>query len=175
MKILLLNFCGNDITIQYPKDFLSLKKEIANKYQINLSDILEMNIYYIKNEIKKIIKSEIDFKLFLHSRINNLFININESSPLFQKSLLDLQNKSKNDFNQLEILKKKKEENKKMQEKELEENKKKINELNNIIKDLDKQKLDYVKSIIKINKLGKKKPNFFIGFFSSTNNPIFFS
>ena len=44
-----------------------------------------------------------------------------------------------------------------MQEKELEENKKKINELNNIIKDLDKKKLDYVKSIIKINKLGKKK------------------
>ena len=93
MKILLLNFCENEITIQYPKDFLSLKKEIANKYQINLSDILEINIYYIKNEIKKIIKSEIDFKLFLHSRINNLFININESSPLFQKSLLDLQNK----------------------------------------------------------------------------------
>ena len=156
MKILLLNFCGNEISIQYPKDFSSLKKEIANKYQINLSDILEMNIYYIKNEIKKIIKSEIDFKLFLHSRINNLFININESSPLFQKSLLDLQNKSKNDFNQLEILKKKKEENEKMQEKELEENKKKINELNNIIKDLDKKKLDYVKSIIKANKLEKK-------------------
>ena len=155
MKIILLNFYGNEISIQYPNDFLSLKKEIANKYQINLSDILEMNIYYIRNEIKKIIKSEIDFKLFLHSRINNLFININESSLLFQKSLLDLQNKSKNDFNQLEILKKKKEENKKMQEKELEENKKKINELNNIIKDLDKKKLDYVKSIIKINKLEK--------------------
>ena len=48
MKIILLNFYGNEISIQYPNDFLSLKKEIANKYQINLSDILEMNIYYIK-------------------------------------------------------------------------------------------------------------------------------
>ena len=152
MKILILNFCGNEISIEYPKDFFSLKKEIANKYQINLSDVLEMNIYFIKNEIKKVIKSEIDFKLFLHSRISTLFININESSSLFQKSLLDLQNQSKNDINQLEILKKKKEENKKLQEKELEENKRKINDLNNIIKDLDQKKLNYVKSIIKINK-----------------------
>ena len=157
MKNLILNFCGNEILIQYPKDFISLKKEIANKYQINLSDVLEMDIYFIKNEIKKVIKSEIDFKLFLHSRINTLFININESSSLFQKSLLDLQKKSKNDFNQLEILKKKKEENKKMQEKELEENKKKINELNNLIKDFDQKKLNYVQSIIKLNKSGKEK------------------
>ena len=157
MKNLILNFCGNEILIQYPKDFISLKKEIANKYQINLSDVLEMDIYFIKNEIKKVIKSEIDFKLFLHSRINTLFININESSSLFQKSLLDLQKKSKNDFNQLEILKKKKEENKKMQEKELEENKKKINELNHLIKDFDQKKLNYVQSIIKLNKSGKEK------------------
>ena len=62
---------------------------------ITLSDTLEIDISYIKNEQKKLIKSEIDFKTFLHSRIPKLNLDINESSQLYQKSLLDLQNKAK--------------------------------------------------------------------------------
>ena len=84
-----------------------MKKEIAKKYELSLSDILEIDISYVKNEEKKIIKSEVDFKTFLHSRVLKLNLNINESSKLFQKSLLDLQNKAKDDLSQLEILKKK--------------------------------------------------------------------
>ena len=150
MKKLSLNFYGEEVSIQCPKDFSSLKKEIAKKYELSLSDILEIDISYVKNEEKKIIKSEVDFKTFLHSRVLKLNLNINESSKLFQKSLLDLQNKAKDDLSQLEILKKKKEENKKKQEKEYEESKKKIDELNNQIKELGQQKLDYVKSIKKM-------------------------
>ena len=150
MKKLSLNFYGEQVLIQCPKDFVSLKKEIAQKYQLSLSDILEIDISYKKNETKKLIKSEIDFKSFLHSRVSILNLDINESSQLFQKSLLDLQNKSKDEFAQLEILKKKKEENKVKQEKESQECKKKIDDLNNEIKVLNQRKLDYVKSIKKM-------------------------
>ena len=150
MKKLSLNFFGEEASIQCPKDFVSLKKEIAKQYQLSLSDVLEINISYMKDETKKLIKSEVDFKSFLHSRISKLNLDINESSQLFQKSLLDLQNKSKDEFAQLEILKKKKEENKINQEKEYEESKKKIDDLNNEIKILNQRKLEYVKSIKKM-------------------------
>ena len=171
MKKLSLNFYGEEVSIQCPKNFVSLKKEIAEKYQLSLSDILEIDITYEKNESKKIIKSEIDFKSFLHSRVPNITLNINESSTLFKKSLVDLQNKAKDDLAQLETLKKKKEENKKKQEKEYQESKKKIDDLNKEIKVIGQKKLEYVKAIkkrmrgprnkekelmVKITKLGKE-------------------
>ncbi len=150
MKKISLNFYGEEKLIECPKDFSSLKKEIAEKYELSLSDILEIDISYETKEVKKFIKSEIDFKAFLHSRISNITLSINESSQLFKKSLIELQNKAKDEFAQLEILKKKKEENKKKQEIQYEENKKKIDELNNEIKSLNLKKLEYVKSIKKL-------------------------
>ena len=171
MKNLSLNFYGEQTSIKCPKDFVSLKKEISQIYQISLSDVSEINISYTKNDAKKIIKSEVDFIAFLHSRILKLTLDIDESSTLFQKSVLDLQKKSKDDLTQLQLLKKKKEENKKMQTKLNEETKKKIEDLNNEIKEIGQRKLDYVKSVkkmmrgprnkekelmVKINKLGNE-------------------
>ena len=108
MKNISLNFYGEEILIECPKDYVSLKKQIAMQYQLSLSDILELDISYIKNEQKKLIKSEIDFKTFLHSRVPKLNLDIKESSQLYQKSLLDLQNKAKDDLVQLEMLNNKK-------------------------------------------------------------------
>ena len=150
MKNISLNFYGEEVLIECPKDYVSLKKQIAMQYQLSLSDILEIDISYMKNEQKKLIKSEIDFKTFLHSRVPKLNLDIKESSQLYQKSLLDLQNKAKDDLVQLEMLKKQKEENKKKQEKENEETKNKIDDLNKQIKEIGQQKLEYVKSIKKM-------------------------
>ena len=52
MKKLSLNFYGEQISIQCPKDFVSLKKEIAQKYQLSLSDVLEIEISYMKMKPK---------------------------------------------------------------------------------------------------------------------------
>ena len=171
MKNISLNFYGEEISISCPKDFPSLRKEIARTYELSLSDILEIDISYIKDEVKKVIKSEVDFKSFLHSRIAKLNLDINEKSKLYQKNLVDLQQKAKDDLVQLETLKKKKEENKKKQEKEYEESKKKVEDLNKKIKELGTKKLEYVKKIknvmrgprnkekelvVKITKLGKE-------------------
>ena len=171
MKKLSVNFYGEEVSIQLPKDFASLRKEIAQKYELSLSDISEIDITYLKNEQKKVIKTEIDFKTFVHSRILNITLEINESSKLYQKSLLDLQNKTKDDMARLTELKKQKDENKKKQELESAACKKKIDELNEQIKELGRQKLEYVKSVrdrmrgprnkekelvVKITKLGKE-------------------
>ena len=152
MKNLSLNFYGEKLSIKFPKDFISLKKEISEKYQISLSDIFEMDISYIKDYVKKIIKTEDDFKIFLQSGIPNISLDINESSKLFQSGLLNLQKKAKDDLNNLERLKLKKKESKQKQEKEFEERKKKINDLKDQIKKLEKKKQEYVKSLKEVDK-----------------------
>ena len=162
MQKLNLNFYGEELLIQYPKNFTSLKKEIAEVYQLSLSDISELDITYLKNEGKNIIKSENDYKIFLNSKIFKITLEINEHSKLYKKNLVDLQNKAKDDLLILELLKKEKEENRKRQDKENAQKKKKIDNLINEIKGLNQKKLEYVKEIKKIGKEEKNKEKEFI-------------
>ena len=150
MKNLTLNFYSEKQQIPLAKELSSLKKAISENYNLSLSDVDEIEITYNKNDIKKIIKTEIDYKAFLHSRITEINLEINESSKLYKNSLEDLRQKKKADLIKLDLLKKQKEENKLKQEKESRESKKKIDELNNQIKIINQQKLDYVKSIKKM-------------------------
>ena len=150
MKNLTLNFYSEKQIIPLSKDFSSLKKSISAHYSLTLSDVDEIEISYTKNDNKKIINSEIDYKIFLHSRIFELNLEIKESSQLYKNSLEDLRQKNKDDLSRLNELKKQKEENKKKQEMENEETKKKLNDLNNQIKIINQQKLDYVRSIKKM-------------------------
>ena len=137
MKKLTLDFYGDKKTISYPKDFDSLTSEIQQNYQLNLSDIFSIDITYIKNKIKKSIKSENDFKIFLISKVPSVSLEIIESPELNEKKMLKI---SKEDKNRLETLKKKKTEIKlKLDEKE-KENEKRFNEIKYKIVLLNQQK-----------------------------------
>ena len=159
MKSLTLNFYSEIIKIPLEKELSSLKESISTNYNLSLSDVDEIEISYKINDVKKIIKSEIDYKIFLHSRKQELNLEIKESSVLFKKSLEDLRNKKKEDLLKLNLLKKQKEENKIRQEKETVETKKKLDDLNNQIKNINQQKLDYVKSIKKMMRGPRNKEN----------------
>jgi len=150
MKNLTLNFYSETKQIPFEKELSSLKESISTHYNLSLSDVDEIEISYKINDIKKIIKSEVDYKIFLHSRKSELNLEIKESSALHEKSLEELRNRKKEDLLKLNLLKKQKEENKMKQEKESAEIKKKLDELNNQIKNINQQKLDYVKSIKKM-------------------------
>ena len=150
MKNLTLNFYSEKQIIPLKKELSSLKKTISEQYNLSLSDVDEIEISYNVNNIKKTIKTEIDYKTFLHSRTPELNLEIKESSELYKKSLKELQQKKKDDLIKLNSLKTQKEENKKKQEKESQELKKKLDELNGQIKTINQQKLDYVKSIKKM-------------------------
>ena len=117
MKNLTLNFYSEKQIIPFEKDFSSLKKSISENFSLTLSDVDEIEISYNKNDIKKIIKTEIDYKGFLHSRANELNLEIKESSQLYKNSLEELRKKNKDDLIKLSMLKKQKDENKKKQEK----------------------------------------------------------
>ena len=113
MKNLTLNFYSEKQIIPFEKDFSSLKKSISENFSLTLSDVDEIEISYNKNDIKKIIKTEIDYKGFLHSLIFELNLEIKESSQLYKNSLEELRKKNKDDLIKLSMLKKQKDENKK--------------------------------------------------------------
>ena len=79
MKSLTLNFYSEKQIIPAKKDLSSLKKSISLQYNLSLSDVDEIEISYIVNNIKKTIKTEIDYKTFLHSRITEL--NLESKAP----------------------------------------------------------------------------------------------
>ena len=79
MKKLTLDFYGEKIPIPFPNDFPSLSKEIDQNLNLNISDVFRLDISYTKNKIKKSIKSEDDYKLFILSKVSIINLEIVES------------------------------------------------------------------------------------------------
>ena len=150
MKNITLNFYSEKQIIPYKNDFLSLKKSISEYYNLSNSDVDEIEISYNEKGVKKIINNENDYKGFLNSRIHEINLEIKESSKLYKKNLEELLKKNNEDLVKLSLLKKQKDENIKKQEKEGKELKMKLDELHEKIKNLNQQKLDYVKTIKKM-------------------------
>ena len=140
MKKLALDFYGEKISIPYPKDFSSLSNEINQNFQLNLSEVFTLDISYTKNKIKKSIKSENDFKLFINSKASLINIEIVESADLIE----NIGKNSKGDKDKLELLKKKREQINKNIEKKEKETKIKTEEYKNQIESLSQQKAQYL-------------------------------
>ena len=154
-----LDFYGEKVSVQCPKDFSIFKRKISEKYFLLLSDISELDISYLNKGEKKLIKSDYDYKLFLHTRINEINLSIKETSKLFKKSLIDLQNKKKDDIIKLNELKLKKEKIKTEIEAEKKNCQNQKKELDDKIKNLNQKNLEHIPSLAKKMKVYKKQEN----------------
>ena len=147
MKKLTLDFYGEKITIPFPNDFPSLSKEIDKNLNLNISDVFRLDISYTKNKIKKSIKSEDDYKLFILSKSSIINLEIVESKELFQNNSMNLIQVSKEEKNKLETLKKKRKGIKLEIEKKEREAKKIIDEYKPKLESLNHQKEQYLNKI----------------------------
>ena len=153
MKKVTLDFYGEKINIPYPQDFASLTKEIDQNFQLNLSDVFTLDISYTKNKVKKSIKSEDDYKIFICSKASMINLEIVESEELTK----NICKKNKDEKGKLEKLKKKRDEiNLKIDKKE-KETKKKTEEYKHQIESLTKQKNQYMAKLQKDMKNQTKK------------------
>ena len=103
MKKLTLDFYGEKIPIPFPNDFPSLSKEIDQNLNLNISDVFRLDISYTKNKIKKSIKSEDDYKLFILSKSSIINLEIVESKELFQNNSMNLIQVSKEEKNSFDF------------------------------------------------------------------------
>ena len=147
MKKLTLDFYGEKIPIPFPNDFPSLSKEIDQNLNLNISDVFRLDISYTKNKIKKSIKSEDDYKLFILSKSSIINLEIVESKELFQNNSMNLIQVSKEEKNKLETLKKKRKGIKLEIEKKEREAKKIIDEYKPKLESLNHQKEQYLNKI----------------------------
>lgn len=149
MKKISLNFFGEEISINMPKDLLSLRNEISEKFMFDPSDAAEIVISYMKDFKKKILESEKDFIIFLKDKIGRINLDISKESKIYLKSMASIKKQALEDKEELEELLKKRDDLKAEIEKETKEGKNKITHLDKKIKDLTRGKLIIIANIQK--------------------------
>ena len=153
MNKLILNFFGEEVTVERPKTLQNLKQEIADKFYFSPSDASELLVSYIKDLKKTFIQTEQDFVDFIKKHIYKVDLDISPNSRLYKKSVLKLQEENEKDKKELQELIKKKEELKKKKKDLNEERTKKNKELWNKIKELNRKR----RKLIKETKKEKEK------------------
>ena len=54
MEKINLNFFGEEVSVEIPKDLTSLRDKISEKYSLSKSDVMEIILYYVKDTKKTI-------------------------------------------------------------------------------------------------------------------------
>ena len=110
MNKLILNFFGEEITIDTPKTLQNLKEEISSKFCFSPQDAAEILVSYF-NDLKKIfIKTEQDFLDFIKRNIYKVDLDISQESQLYKNSMKKLVEETEEDKKNLELLLKQNEE-----------------------------------------------------------------
>ena len=149
MNKLILNFFGEEVTVETPKTLENLRKEISDKFFFSPSDAAEMLLSYF-NDIKKVfIKTEQDFVDFVKKKIYKVDLDINPESQLYKNSVIKIQEETERDKKDLEVLLKIKEELEKKKTTFTDEKTKEVLKCNELIEKLKKKKQKLVKEIKK--------------------------
>ena len=154
MEDITLDFFGEKVKINKPKDLSYLRILISEKFMLSDIDAAEILIYYLKDNKKKYIINDDDYQIFWNLKIATIFLDIDKNSKLYLENKLKLEkeNSSKsNENSELEKLIQKKQEIEKSEEEYLKSYKEKLTNLNRQIDILLAKKLDLV--TLKKNKL----------------------
>lgn len=92
MEKINLNFFGEEVTIENPKDLAMLRKNISEKYSLSASDAAEIILFYVKDSKKIYIINENDFNNFKQFKISTIFLDVNQNSKLYLDSASQLKN-----------------------------------------------------------------------------------
>ena len=149
MNKLVLNFFGEEITIDTPKTLQNLKQEIASKFCFNPSDAAEILVSYFNNIKKIFIQTEQDFIEFVKKNIYKIDLDISQESQLYKNSMEKIKEENETNKKNLEILLKKNEDLENKKKIYLDGKNKQMKELEEKLKAINKQKLALTKEINK--------------------------
>ena len=157
MNKLILNFFGEEITIDTPKTLQNLKQEIASKFCFNPSDAAEILVSYFNDLKKTFIQTEQDFLDFIKKNIYKVDLDISQESQLYKNSMKKLQEETELDIKTLEGLIKTNEEIENKKKAYVDEKNKQIKELDEKIKAITKQKTALMKETNKEKEIMNKE------------------
>ena len=155
MNNLILNFFGEEVTVETPKTLDNLRNQISEKFCFSPSDAGEMLVSYINEFKKTFIKTEEDFIDFIKKKIYKVDLDISPDSQLYKKSVLKIQEETEKNQKELDEMIKLKEALVKKKKEFTDERKKQINNLKEQIHELNRKK----HKLIKETKKNKTKIN----------------
>ena len=138
MKNISLNFFGENVSINMPTDLASLRQQISEKFMFSPSDAAEIVISYAKDLGKKIIETEQDFVNFISDKITKVDLDISQNSKLYIDNLNNLKKEKDDNTKALNEALKKKDEIKMKKETTLKKNNEQIKKLENQINSIKK-------------------------------------
>ena len=130
MEKINLNFFGEQVSIDSPKDLTMLRKNISEKYSLSSSDAAEIMLFYIKDSKKIYITNENDFNNFKNFKISTIFLDVNKNSKLYLDNISQLKDEKKDKKQEIkEESNKESKGNEKQEVIDIEKTKKEIEEL----------------------------------------------
>ena len=104
MEQLTLNFFGEEAKIEYPSNLQALRAQISEKYLLSPSDSNEIILYYVQDNQKHYIINGTDFSKFKDTKVNILFLDVNQNSKLYLDNASELsEEKSQSEKDQKEL------------------------------------------------------------------------
>ena len=104
MEQLTLNFFGEEAKIEYPSNLQALRAQISEKYLLSPSDSNEIILYYVQDNQKYYIINGTDFSKFKDTKVNILFLDVNQNSKLYLDNASELsEEKSQSEKDQKEL------------------------------------------------------------------------
>ena len=104
MEQLTLNFFGEEAKIEYPSNLQALRAQISEKYLLSPSDSNEIILYYVQDNQKHYIINGTDFSKFKDTKVNILFLDVNQNSKLYLDNASKLsEEKSQSEKDQKEL------------------------------------------------------------------------
>ena len=104
MPKLNLNFFGEEVELEVPKDLASLREKISEKYLLSSSDAAEIILYYVKDGKKVYIINGNDFSQYKDSKISTIFLDVNQNSRLYIDNASQLDKEKEKNEKELTIL-----------------------------------------------------------------------
>ena len=153
MEQIKLNFFGEIVSVDIPKDLSSLRKIIAKLYSFSEQDASELILTYSLDGKKEIISNDDQLKTFLSSNVKIIDLDISQKSQIYQNNLNQLKEESDKDKKLLDDLIKQKQQLMELKKTQFASEKQQIKEMTELICELGKRK----REIIKIIKEGNKQ------------------
>ena len=150
MEKITLNFFGDEVVIDTPKDIASLRDKISEKYSFSSSEAAEIILYYVNDSKKTYIINGNDFSKFKEVKISTIFLDVNQNSKLYLDNVSKVKEEIKKEEERKTEVKKeevkkeekktevKKEEEKKEEEVDMEKTKKEIEKIDAEIEEMTK-------------------------------------
>lgn len=138
MESLTLDFFGEKVSLNQPKDLSILRIMISEKFGFSDTDATEILIFYTKDNKKTYIINEEDYSNFKNLKLPTLYLDIEQNSRLYKSSLQKV----------------KEETTKKSNVEELKLYQEQLLNINNQLDELRTKKMDLIR---KINELVKKQ------------------